>query len=112
MTGHDKTEEEPSGLIYFKVYKIQIPVIEKACATAARTLWSETARSNGTTYYGGISTDCYSNGCGTLLCAVRHPAISFSAWASCAGVSNFRRSCAAPAVASCFSTSCARTNHL
>jgi hypothetical protein len=31
-------EEEPSELIYFKVYKSQIPVIEQAIETAARML--------------------------------------------------------------------------
>jgi len=34
-------EEEPSELIYFKVYKSQIPVIEQAIETAARMLGSD-----------------------------------------------------------------------
>jgi len=37
-------EEEPSELIYFKVYKSQIPVIEQAIATAARMLGSDKSR--------------------------------------------------------------------
>jgi hypothetical protein len=37
-------EEEPSELIYFKVYKSQIPVIEQAIETAARMLGSDKAR--------------------------------------------------------------------
>jgi len=32
-------EEEPSELIYFKVYKSQIPVIEQVIETAALILW-------------------------------------------------------------------------
>ena len=38
-------EEEPSELIYFKVYKSQIPVIEQAIETA--TLMLDTAKSRG-----------------------------------------------------------------
>ena len=38
-------EEEPSELIYFKVYKSQIPVIEQAMETAARMLGSNKSRS-------------------------------------------------------------------
>src|SRR5246127_3919121 len=37
-------EEEPSELIYFKVYKSQIPVIEQAIETAARMLGSDRSR--------------------------------------------------------------------
>ena len=37
-------EEEPSELIYFKVYKSQIPVIERAIETAALMLGSDRAR--------------------------------------------------------------------
>ncbi len=37
-------EEEPSELIYFKVYKSQIPVIEHAIETAARMLGSDKSR--------------------------------------------------------------------
>ncbi len=37
-------EEEPSELIYFKVYKSQIPVIEQAIETAARMLGSDKSR--------------------------------------------------------------------
>src|ERR1700757_669372 len=37
-------EEEPSDLIYFKVYKSQIPVIEQAIETAARMLGSDKSR--------------------------------------------------------------------
>ena len=37
-------EEEPSELIYFKVYKSQIPVIEQAIETAARMLGSDQSR--------------------------------------------------------------------
>src|ERR1700751_3719706 len=37
-------EEEPSELIYFKVYKSQIPVIEQAIGTAARMLGSDKSR--------------------------------------------------------------------
>ncbi|MGH9641046.1 MAG: hypothetical protein ACRD3Q_01335, partial [Terriglobales bacterium] len=37
-------EEEPSELIYFKVYKSQIPVIEQAIATAALMLGSDKSR--------------------------------------------------------------------
>jgi hypothetical protein len=37
-------EEEPSELIYFKVYKSQIPVIEQAIETAARMLGTEKSR--------------------------------------------------------------------
>jgi hypothetical protein len=36
--------EEPSELIYFKVYKSQIPVIEQAIETAARMLGSDKSR--------------------------------------------------------------------
>jgi hypothetical protein len=41
LTGKD---EEPSELIYFKVYKTQIPVIEQAIETAARMLGSDKSR--------------------------------------------------------------------
>src|SRR5215467_544808 len=41
LTGKD---EEPSELIYFKVYKSQIPVIEQAIETAARLLGSDKSR--------------------------------------------------------------------
>jgi hypothetical protein len=41
MTGKD---EEPSELIYFKVYRSQIPVIERAIETAARMLGSDKSR--------------------------------------------------------------------
>ncbi len=37
-------EEEPSELIYFKVYKSQIPVIEQAIETAARMLGTDKSR--------------------------------------------------------------------
>ena len=37
-------EEEPSELIYFKVYKSQIPLIEQAIETAARMLGSDKSR--------------------------------------------------------------------
>jgi len=37
-------EEEPSELIYFKVYKSQIPVIKQAIDTAARMLGSDRSR--------------------------------------------------------------------
>jgi len=37
-------EEEPHELIYFKVYKSQIPVIEQAIETAARMLGSDKSR--------------------------------------------------------------------
>jgi hypothetical protein len=37
-------EEEPSELIYFKVYKSQIPVIEQAIEAAARMLGSDKSR--------------------------------------------------------------------
>ena len=37
-------EEEPSELIYFKVYKTQIPVIERAVETAALMLGSDKSR--------------------------------------------------------------------
>ena len=37
-------EEEPSELIYFKVYKSQIPIIEQAIETAARMLGSDKSR--------------------------------------------------------------------
>jgi hypothetical protein len=36
---------EPSELIYFKVYKSQVPVIEQALETAARMLGSDKSRS-------------------------------------------------------------------
>ncbi len=36
--------EEPSELIYFKIYKSQIPVIEQAIETAARMLGSDKSR--------------------------------------------------------------------
>jgi len=41
LTGKD---EEPSELIYFKLYKSQIPVIEQAIETAARMLGSDKSR--------------------------------------------------------------------
>ena len=41
LTGN---EEEPSELIYFKVYKSQIPVIEQAIETEARMLGSNKSR--------------------------------------------------------------------
>ena len=41
LTGKD---EEPFELIYFKVYKSQIPVIEQAIETAARMLGSDRSR--------------------------------------------------------------------
>ena len=41
LTGRD---EEPSELIYFKVYKSQIPVIEQAIETAALMLGSDKSR--------------------------------------------------------------------
>ncbi len=41
LTGKD---EEPSELIYFKVYKSQVPVIEQAIETAARMLGSDKSR--------------------------------------------------------------------
>jgi hypothetical protein len=37
-------EEEPSELIYFKVYKSQIPVIEQAIETAALMLGTDKSR--------------------------------------------------------------------
>jgi hypothetical protein len=37
-------EEEPAELIYFKIYKSQIPVIEQAIETAARMLGSDKSR--------------------------------------------------------------------
>ena len=37
-------EEEPSELIYFKVYRSQIPVIEQAIATAALMLGTDKSR--------------------------------------------------------------------
>ncbi len=37
-------EEEPSELIYFKIYKSQIPVIEQAIETAARMIGSDKSR--------------------------------------------------------------------
>jgi len=37
-------EEEPSELVYFKLYKSQIPVIEQAIETAARMLGSDKSR--------------------------------------------------------------------
>jgi len=37
-------EEEPSELIYFKVYRSQIPVIEQAIETAALMLGSDKSR--------------------------------------------------------------------
>jgi hypothetical protein len=37
-------EEEPSELIYFKVYKSQIPVIEQALETAALMLGTDKSR--------------------------------------------------------------------
>jgi hypothetical protein len=37
-------ESEPSELIYFKVYKSQVPVIEQALETAARMLGSDKSR--------------------------------------------------------------------
>lgn len=41
LTGKD---EEPSDLVYFKLYKSQIPVIEQALETAARMLGSDRSR--------------------------------------------------------------------
>jgi hypothetical protein len=41
LTGKD---EEPSDLVYFKLYKSQIPVIEQAIETAARMLGSDKSR--------------------------------------------------------------------
>ena len=41
LTGRD---EEPSELIYFKVYKSQIPVIEQAIETAALMLGTDKSR--------------------------------------------------------------------
>jgi hypothetical protein len=41
MTGK---EQEPSDLIYFKIYKSQIPVIEQAIETAALMLGSDKSR--------------------------------------------------------------------
>ena len=41
LTGRD---EEPSELIYFKIYTSQIPVIEQAIETAARMLGSDKSR--------------------------------------------------------------------
>ena len=41
LTGKD---EEPSDLIYFKLYKSQIPVIEQSLETAARMLGSDRSR--------------------------------------------------------------------
>ena len=41
LTGKD---EEPSELIYFKLYKSQIPVIEQAIETAARMLGTDKSR--------------------------------------------------------------------
>jgi hypothetical protein len=38
------TRSEPSELIYFKVYKSQIPVIEQAIETAALMLGSDKSR--------------------------------------------------------------------
>ena len=38
------TEEEPSELIYFKVYKSQIPVIERAIEAAALMLGTDKSR--------------------------------------------------------------------
>ncbi len=38
-------KEEPSELLYFKVYKNQIPVIEQAIETGARMLRSDKSRS-------------------------------------------------------------------
>jgi hypothetical protein len=37
-------EEEPAELIYFKVYKSQIPVIEQAIETAALMLGTDKSR--------------------------------------------------------------------
>jgi hypothetical protein len=37
-------EEEPSELIYFKVYRSQVPVIEQAIETAARMLGTDKSR--------------------------------------------------------------------
>jgi hypothetical protein len=42
--GTDGKEEEPSELIYFKVYKSQIPVIEQAIETAALMLGTDKSR--------------------------------------------------------------------
>ena len=39
-----KVKEEPSELIYFKLYKSQIPVIEQAIETTARMLCSDRSR--------------------------------------------------------------------
>ena len=39
-----RKETEPSELIYFKIYKSQIPVIEQAIETAARMLGSDKSR--------------------------------------------------------------------
>jgi len=39
-------EEEPSELIYFKIYKSQVPVIEQAIETAARMLGSDKCRNS------------------------------------------------------------------
>jgi hypothetical protein len=41
LTGKDS---EPSELIYFKVYKSQVPVIERAIETAASMLGSDKSR--------------------------------------------------------------------
>ena len=41
LTGHDS---EPHELMYFKVYKSQIPVIEQAIETAAMMLGSDKSR--------------------------------------------------------------------
>ena len=37
-------EEEPSEIIYFKLYKSQIPVVEQAMETAARMLGTDKSR--------------------------------------------------------------------
>ena len=42
--GTDGKEEEPSELIYFKVYKSQTPVIEQAIETAALMLETDKSR--------------------------------------------------------------------
>ena len=42
LTGH---ETEPWEILYFKVYKSQLPVIERALETAALMLGSEKSRS-------------------------------------------------------------------
>jgi len=42
--GKRRREEEPSELIYFKVYKSQIPVIEQAIETAALMLGTDKSR--------------------------------------------------------------------